>query len=213
MNGKQSLNEEHEHTSMKFLAFTDIHQDKKVFAALLSRAQQEDIDFVLCAGDFSTFGRGAALVLEAFQKLGKKLYLIPGNHEEGQGWDELIAKFPGCVNLHLQAVEIGKYVFLGYGGGGFAQEDERFRKIARTWYGLYQEKKIVLVTHGPPLGTQLDLLDDRHVGNKDYRAFILRINPKLAISGHLHETVGVTDKLGETQLVNPGWDGMVIELK
>jgi len=199
--------------SMKFLAFTDIHQDKKALAALLARTQQADIDFALCVGDFSTFGRGAAAVLEAFQKLGKKLYVIPGNHEEGQGWEELMAKFPTCVNLHLQAVEIGKYVFLGYGGGGFAQEDERFRKIARGWYGLHQGKKIVLVTHGPPLGTRLDLLDNRHVGNRDYRAFIERIKPKLAISGHLHETVGVTDTLGETQLANPGWEGMVIELK
>ena len=198
---------------MKFLAFTDIHQDRKLLATLLERAQQDDIDFILCAGDFSTFGRGAAAVLEAFQKLGKKLYIIPGNHEEGSGWEELIARFPECVNLHARAVTVGKYIFLGYGGGGFAQEDERFRKIARGWYSEHQGKKIVLVTHGPPFDTKLDFLHDRHVGHKDYRAFILRMHPKLAISGHLHETVGMTDMLGETKLVNPGWEGMVIELK
>ncbi len=198
---------------MRFLAFTDIHQDKKVLETLLARAREGDIDFVLCTGDFSTFGRGAVTVLEAFQRLGKKFYVIPGNHEEGSGWDEFLKKFPGCVNLHLQAIAIGTYLFLGYGGGGFTPEDPRFRKIARQWYGNFQGKKIIFVTHGPPLGTKLDLLHDDHVGNKDYRAFILRMKPKLAISGHLHETFGAVDTLGETQLINPGKEGKVIELK
>ena len=59
---------------------------------------------------------------------------------------------------------------------------------------------------------KLDLLEMGHVGNKDYLKFIRRMKPKLAISGHLHETVGVMDKIDKTQIVNPGWDGMVIEL-
>jgi len=116
------------------------------------------------------------------------------------------------VSLHLKAALIGEYVFLGYGGGGFAMKDANFRKIARQWYGKFNGKKIVLLTHQPPFGTKLDLLGDRHVGNEDFHDFILRIKPKLAISGHLHETFGEIDVLGETKLVNPGADGMVIEL-
>ncbi len=104
-------------------------------------------------------------------------------------------------------------MFLGYGGGGFAMEDPLFRKIAREWYGHYNGRKIVLVTHGPPFSTTLDLLGERHVGNRDYRKFIERIKPKLVIAGHLHETAGKTDMIGKTRLVNPGWEGMVIELK
>ena len=81
-----------------------------------------------------------------------------------------------------------------------------------TLYEPYQGKKIVLVTHGPPNGTKLDLLDGKHVGNIDYSKFIERIKPKLVICGHLHENVGAMDKKGKTQMVHPGWDGMVIEL-
>lgn len=199
---------------MKFLVFTDIHEDKKSLQALLRRAVGQDIDFVVCTGDFSTFGRGMVHVLKEFNALGKKMYFIPGNHEEhSELLEKALPNFPYCINLHGKAQKIGEYIFLGYGGGGFAQEDAEFRKIAREWYGKFKGKKIVFLTHGPAFATKLDLLPGRHVGNKDYRKFIERVSPKLVISGHLHETVGLMDKIGETKLVNPGWEGMVIELK
>ena len=61
-------------------------------------------------------------------------------------------------------------------------QDADFRKIAREWYGKYNGRKIVLVTHQPPFGNKLDLMGSRHVGNKDFTAFILRIKAKLAVS-------------------------------
>ncbi len=198
---------------MKFLTFVDVHEDAQILKELVKRAAQEDIGFVLCAGDFTTFGRGIRNFLKAFDKIGKKLYLIPGNHEEHEGVLDIVSEFEQVVNLHQQAIKINGYIFLGYGGGGFAQEDPQFRKLAREWYGKYKGEKIVLVTHGPPLGTTLDLLGNKHVGNRDYRKWIERLQPKLAISGHLHETAGATDVIGKTRLVNPGWEGMIIELK
>ena len=199
---------------MKFLTFSDIHENKKAIAELAKRAREKDIDFCVCAGDFSTFGKGVEFVFKTFQETGKKLYIIPGNHEEREGLlEKVVPVFSNVVLFHRQAVEIDGYVFMGYGGGGFAQEDAVFRKIASQWYGNFKGKKIVLVTHGPPFATTLDRLEKRHVGSKDYRKFIERIKPKVAISGHLHETVGMTDTIGSTKLVNPGWEGMVIELK
>jgi uncharacterized protein len=197
---------------MKFLTFTDLHEDKPALRALIKRAAQKDIDFVVCCGDFSNFGSGIKNVLSSFNKLNKKFYFIPGNHEESLDLLELVKSYPNCISFHEQTFIEGNYLFLGYGGGGFAQEDEQFRKVSRQWYGEHKDKKIVLVTHMPPYATKLDLLEMGHVGNKDYLNFIRRIKPKLAISGHLHETVGAMDKIDRTQIVNPGWDGMVIEL-
>ena len=198
---------------MKFLTFVDLHEDQKILKELVEGASEPDIDFVICAGDFSTFGRGMRNVFEQFNTLGKKIYFIPGNHEEHGGLMERTADYDNCFNLHQRAIKIGEYVFLGYGGGGFAMEDAEFRKIAREWYGKFKDQKIVLVTHGPPFGTKLDLLGSRQVGNKDYRKFIERIKPRLVVCGHLHETAGRVDRIGKTKLVNPGWDGMIIELK
>ncbi len=197
---------------MKFLIFTDVHDDKKAIPNLLKIAARKDIDFSICAGDFSEFRRGLSYNLKKFNGLGKFFYLIPGNHEEGVNFDSLLKDYKNCLSLHKKSFRLGDYIFLGYGGGGFSTEDAEFRKIAREWYGKYKGEKIVLVTHGPPYGTKLDKLKNGFVGNKDYHRFIMRINPKLAISGHLHETFGAVGKLGETKLVNPGDKGMIIEL-
>ena len=180
---------------------------------MLKRAKEDDIDFVVCCGDFSQFGHGIIEFLTLFNEIGKKIYLIPGNHEEMETlFDDALVSFDNCISLHKKVQKIGDYYFLGYGGGGFSQEDADFRKVSREWYGKYRGKKIVLVTHQPPLGTKLDLLENRHIGNKDYYKFIKRIQPKVAISGHLHETMGEVDRIGKTRIINPCWEGMVIEL-
>ena len=70
---------------MKFLVFTDLHNDKEQRAKLVKRALENDVEFIVCCGDISTFGRGLRDVLSAFSKCGKKMYVIPGNHEEAQG--------------------------------------------------------------------------------------------------------------------------------
>ncbi|MBU0457746.1 MAG: metallophosphoesterase [Nanoarchaeota archaeon] len=197
---------------MKFLTFTDLHEDNVVIKELVKRISKPDIDFVICCGDISNFGSGLKYNLKKLNSIGKKIYIIPGNHEENSVLDNALVGFSNCINFDCQAVELGNYILLGYGSNGFSQEDAEFRKISRNWYGKYNGKKIIFVTHGPAFGSKLDLLDKHHVGNKDYRNFIERIKPKLVISGHLHETIGVMDKINDVKYVNPGWEGMVVEL-
>jgi Icc-related predicted phosphoesterase len=55
-------------------------------------------------------------------------------------------------------------------------------------------------------------MNGRHVGNKDFRSFIERIKPNLVICGHIHETAEKKDKIGKTIVINPGWEGVVVEL-
>ena len=201
---------------MKFLTFTDVHAEKKVIKTLAKRAMQDDVEFSICAGDFSNFGSGFHVLLEAFEKIKKPLYVVPGNHEEHSDFDGELEKYEFCQSLHGKAIEIGGYVLMGFGGGGFSFEDAPFRKVSRGWYGKFKDKKTILVTHQAPFGTTLDVLDlgggERHVGNKDYLKFVKRMKPKLAISGHLHETFGEVDTVGKTKLINPGDEGMVVEL-
>lgn len=199
---------------MKFLTFSDTHQDVKALKALMKRAQEDDIEFLICAGDLSIFGRGLREGLSMLNSVGKKVYFIPGNHEDGlKGLPELLKEFSHLEDLHKKAVLIRDYVFLGYGGDGFSQRDAVFRKLAREWYGQFNGKKTVFVAHGPAYGTKVDEIEGRNVGSFDFRKFVERIQPKIMISGHLHETAGVVDKIDKTRIVNPGWDGMVIELK
>lgn len=197
---------------MKFLTFADLHGDFSFLKKLIKRAKEKDIEFVLIAGDFTAFERSMRAILKKLDSIGKPIYIIPGNHEEGDDYKKVIKDYSNCHNVHKKAIEVDDYVILSYGGNGFSATDSEFRAIGRKWYGKYKGKKIILMTHGPPYGTKLDLMDKNHVGNKDYRKFIERIKPKLVISGHIHETFGAMDKIGETQLINPGFEGMVVEL-
>ncbi len=197
---------------MKFLTFSDIHEDFDQLKKLVARAKEDDIDFVIIAGDFSNFGSGLKPTLKKVNELKKPIYIIPGNHEEDEGYAEAIKDYEYCHDMHKQVLEIEDYVFLFYGGGGFAQKDPEFRALARQWYGKYKEKKIVLVTHMPLYNTKLDIVAKKHVGSIDYRKFAKRIKPKLVISGHIHESAGEIDELESIKLVNPCWEGMVIEL-
>jgi uncharacterized protein len=197
---------------MKFLTFVDLHEDKNALKEIVKRSSKEDIDFLICAGDITVFGRNLQYFLRQLNDIGKEVYIIPGNHESDEILNEVLADYPNCINFNHKSFQKEDFVFLGYGEGGFMMEDQQFRKISREWYSKYNGKKIVLVTHGPPYGTKIDLLEKRHVGNKDFRRFCNRANVKLMVCGHLHETADLVDNMDNTKVVNPGWDGMVIEL-
>jgi len=197
---------------MKLLAFADLHGDTKFLKKIILRAKEDDIELLVAAGDLTMFEDHLRYILKKLNSVGKKVLIIPGNHESNADLDEALTDYDNCQNFHKKAVEVGEYVFLGYGEGGFSLKDPEFRKLSRGWYGKYQKKKLVLVTHAPPFGTTVDRLDNKYVGNQDIRSFIERIKPKLVICGHIHETVGKVDKVGETNIINPGWEGMVVEL-
>jgi uncharacterized protein len=197
---------------MKFLTFVDLHEDKKAFNDVLERSKKDDIEFVVCAGDLTEFGRNLRYFLKRLNNLNKKVYIIHGNHETDEMLNECLADYPNCINFNHKAIRLGKYLMLGYGEGGFAQQDAQFRKIARDWYSKYNGEKIILVTHGPPFGSKVDLLEMGHVGNKDFRKFAERIKVKLLICGHLHDTAGVIEEVNGVKIINPGWEGMIIEM-
>ncbi|MBR9683305.1 hypothetical protein GOV03_02080 [Candidatus Woesearchaeota archaeon] len=197
---------------MKLLTFVDLHGETKFLKKLVKRGKEDDIDLVVVAGDMTMFEDHLGYVLKKLNSIGKKVLLIPGNHESNKDLNKALKGYDNCQNFHEKAVEIEGYVFLGYGEGGFSLKDAEFRKVAREWYSKYQKKKIVLVTHAPPFGTTVDRVDRRHVGNKDIYSFIKRIKPKLVICGHIHDTAGKTDKIDGVNVINPGWEGMVVEL-
>lgn len=70
----------------------------------------------------------------------------------------------------------------------------------------------IFALHSPPLGTGCDQMGQgQHVGSRAIRAFIERHQPKLVLSGHIHESVRVSgawrDRLGASVCVNPGQFG------
>lgn len=200
---------------MKILAFGDTHGMPNALATIKKKAAHADL--LICLGDFTFFGQHEEAILEEIADIGKPVLIIHGNHEDEHVLDGIEKRFPRLTNLHEKVVSIGNIRFIGYGGGGFGHHDSRFEKFARKVSSELSSGDVaVLVTHGPPHNTKLDhmyFLTDPHVGCKSKRAFIEKTSQiKLALSGHIHETFGAVDKIGETVLMNPGPRGKIIEI-
>jgi uncharacterized protein len=197
---------------MKFLTFTDVHSDFSIIKRLSKVAEADDITCIIICGDFTFMGQNLRKVLEHFDKMPKPVYLIPGNHEEHTSFNEMVKSYDNITNCDRKSVKIGEYVLLGYGGGGFLLENDEYREIAREWYNKYKNEKIILLTHQPPYGTPLDNLSIGHVGCKDIRRSLKRLLPIIALSGHIHESAGVCTEVDGVTILNPGWDGKIVEL-
>jgi len=122
------------------------------------------------------------------------------------------------VGVHGEARPIAGLTFVGVGGALLGSgrtpseaDDLAFRAVLdQAGQGLEDPpwglgpQALVLVTHQPAHGTRLDTpFTGGHAGSPAIRAFIERHRPILAVSGHLHEVIGV-DRIGPTTLVNPG---------
>lgn len=197
---------------MKILAFVDLHGDADALKKLIKRAEKDDIDLVVCAGDFTVFEAGAGYILKKLNSIGKPVLLIPGNHETPEVTEKAEKQYKNIIDLHSKMWKRDNYLFLGYGTGGFSKQDPRFRKVAREWRRKVKDEKLILVVHAPPHKTKLDNVEGQSVGNKDIRKGIERLIPKLVICGHIHENAGKVDSIGKTKVINPGWEGMVIEI-
>lgn len=196
---------------MKILAFVDTHGDLAVINKLLRKSKEADI--LVCAGDISMFGREMEKIFKKFSELGKMMLIIPGNHEENSKINEACKKFKNIRNIHCKAFRIGKRIFLGYGGGGFSQEDKRFEICAKEFKKiLKKEDEAILVTHAPPYDTKMDYIANAHVGNMSYRKGINELKPLLYICGHLHENSKKKQVVGKTLVINPGADGEILEI-
>ena len=75
--------------------------------------------------------------------------------------------------------------------------------------GLSPPAETLYVLHSPPLDTACDVMSTRqHVGSRAIRRFVETEQPRLVLSGHIHESPRVSgawrDQLGRTTVVNPG---------
>jgi Icc-related predicted phosphoesterase len=70
----------------------------------------------------------------------------------------------------------------------------------------------VFVLHSPPHGTHCDMIGaGMHVGSRAIRSFVTSHEPRLVLSGHIHESPRISssyrDRIGGRPVVNPGQFG------
>ncbi len=195
---------------MKILAFTDVHSSLTAIKKIELLVKKEKPDFLVNLGDFTVFEQNIENVCKKLVKLHPHQLVVHGNHEEDVT-AALMCKRHGWTFCHKKCVQIDDVLFVGYGGGGFADREPEFERcvknVAKT---IHSAKKVVLLTHQPAYGTAVDNKYGDHVGNESFTKFIkTNKNVTLALSGHIHETSGKSSKIGKTLLCNPGPYGRV----
>jgi len=195
---------------MKVLLVTDIHGDTENLENIVSR---ENFDAVLCAGDlcddnkYSNYEEHLEKVLDIFESEGTLTKAVPGNMDP----EEICVRhlIERRMNLHKKIAAFTTFEAVGFGGGQspfdtpFEPEGEDIKQAVETLYDRMSAETRVAVLHQPPKDTDLDIIDNKHVGSSEVREILEDKKFDLLLTGHIHEARG-KDKINDTVLVNPG---------
>ena len=197
---------------MKVLIFSDIHGDLRA----LERIVAQPADIYIANGDLSNFAKGLDRCGEILKPLGERLWVLPGNHETHEQTKSFCAKF-GFTDFHRQLRKIGNSNWAGLGYSNitpFKTPGEYSEtEIASALASFDGTSQLYLVVHFPPYDTKLDeYAPGQHAGSPTLRAWVEREKPIALFCGHIHETAGLSDRLGSTQCFNVGKQGHVVEI-
>jgi Icc-related predicted phosphoesterase len=187
----------------RILAFSDMHLSRRCARDVVANA--EFADLVIGAGDFCNARQGIEDAMSMLAQVLPKSVLVPGNAESV---DELRAAAGPAAVLHGQSVEReGLTVF----GLGYAVPITSFgawscdlsEAEAETLLAPMQRAD-VLVVHSPPKGVADATSAGLSIGSTAIRAAIERVQPRLALCGHIHDSWGRTGRIGATLVHNLG---------
>ena len=196
---------------MKVLVGTDFHGKESVFKAFAETAEQNNVDAMAVCGDVTHFGslQEAQRLLTLLTDLRIPVLFVPGNCDPPSLAE---ANIKGATCIHGKNVSIGDLAFMGVGASPPTPfntpfelaEGEIMETLVQASKNLPVARWVVLVSHAPPFGTQLDKTSSGlHVGSSSVRAFIEERQPSAVFCGHVHEAKG-RDRIGATLIANPG---------
>lgn len=187
---------------MRFLLFTDLHQKASVIDKINEMVARHGAEFVVCLGDVTDMGtvEDARSILS---KIDAKVYAIPGNCDPldfPQGISDV------AVDMHGRAEVIDGHRFVGLGGSNITIFGTPFELEEDDIYDALDgisEDGMILMTHAPSYGTLDQIPSGQSVGSPAIKDIVDQYHPILAMSGHIHEAIGIVERDG-TVFVNPG---------
>jgi len=101
----------------KILAIGDVHGDTGLVKRLAERAEKENVDIIILAGDITYAEMSLKGIIGPFAKAKKDILLIPGNHESISTINFLSDMYkPYAKNLHGYCFIKGELGIFGSGG-------------------------------------------------------------------------------------------------
>jgi Icc-related predicted phosphoesterase len=203
-----------EYISMKLLLFSDLHVSQTHCLKLVEMA--EDADIVVGAGDFGRFRTGIKKTINWLKVITKPAVVVPGNSESYRELTKACEDWVGATVLHGNGIELQGLSFFGIGGGvpvtPFGPWSWDFTESQATALLADCPNDAILVSHSPPKGIADLSSSGKHLGSEAVLDTIKSKTPSLVVCGHIHESWGSTEKLGNTMIVNAGPQGMIIEV-
>lgn len=198
---------------MRVLAFSDLHTDLDRAARLVELSR--DCDLVIGAGDFASVHEGLDETIEALSAIEAPTVVVPGNNETADALREACASWSSATVLHGEGTRIAGRDVFGLGGGipvtpwdwSFDLTDEEATAALERC-----PRGALLVLHSPPRGHCDRSGSGESLGSAALAAAIERIEPPLAVCGHIHESWGERSAIGSTEVANLGPEGAFFDL-
>ena len=195
-------------TDMRIIAFGDIHMDASQAADIPDIG---NADLVIITGDITNFGfrAEAEMIVSSLTAINSNILALAGNLDQPDVADYLDEK---GLSLHGRGRLINGLGIVGLGGSNYTpfktpyefSEHELGEILAAGRAQVTGAEEFILVSHTPPFQTSTDRLDNgSHVGSTAVREFIEKHQPRLCLTGHIHESRG-QDTIGSTLILNPG---------
>ena len=195
----------------KILAASDFHGDSSVTKKLAEKAEKENVDLVVLAGDLTGIVE-TDNILKPFLDKKKKVVFVPGNWESSETAG-FLSKLYGVKNVGEHYVKYKNVGIFGIGSPDWTfdiDDKKTFKKLKADFEKIKDLEKKIMVSHINASGTKSEF--SGVVGSKELRRAIDEFQPDLFISGHIHEAEGLQERIGRTRVINVGKKGSVIEI-
>lgn len=200
---------------MRILGVGDIHGDRSLAERLAKRAADEQVDLIVVCGDFTFFDAEPRGIIGPFLERGKKVLLIPGNHDSLATHELLTTIYP-VKDLHGYSVRYENVGFFGCGkaniGAERLDEEEIHELLQKAHSHIGYLEKRVMVTHVHPAGTMMERLTRFFPGSTGVRRAIEELQPDIALCSHVHEAEGIEERIGKTRVINVGRRGFILDV-
>lgn len=196
---------------LKILAASDIHGDTHLVKKLAEKAEQENVDLVILAGDITGVLETENLIKPFIEKK-KKVVFVPGNWDSSVAADTL-SKLYGIKNIGDKYVIYDKIGIFGIGSPDWQMslnENKTFDKLKKDFNKIKNLEKKILISHLHPSETKAEFSGIK--GSKALRKAIEEFQPDIFLSGHIHEAEGLSEQIGKTKIYNIGRKGKIIEI-
>ncbi|WP_420327790.1 metallophosphoesterase family protein [Mameliella sp.] len=189
---------------MWILAFSDLHLSRRHARALVEASGEADL--VIGAGDFCHVREGLEHAMALLEGLRAPMVAVPGNCETAE--ELRAAALPGTTVLHGEGGEVEGLRLFGLGGGipvtPFGDWSFDLTEVEAAVLLDRCSEADLLITHSPPKGIADVTSRGVSVGSTAIRDAIDRLQPALAVCGHVHDCWGQEGRIGNSRVVNLG---------